>query len=85
MTGKNTTTCPRDHSTLRSEVRTVVIAGVPLGDFGVWVCPACHRVFDPPAPSRAIDRAAKAKGVWGTEAPEHLAAGPSAKGARAHA
>ena len=85
MTGKNTTTCPRDHSTFRSEGRPVVVAGVPLGDFEVWVYPACHRVFDPPATSRAIDRAAKAKGVWGAEAPEHLAVGPSAKDARAHA
>lgn len=60
------TTCPRDHSSLRSEMRPVVVAGVDLGRFEVWVCPTCQRVFDPPVTSLAIDSAAKAKGVFGS-------------------
>lgn len=67
-----TTTCPRDHSVLRVEKRPVVVAGVDLGRFEVWVCPSCQRVFDPLARSLAIDAAAKAKGVFGSET-AHLA------------
>jgi len=67
-----TTTCPHDHAVLRVEKRPVVVAGVDLGRFEVWVCPTCQRVFDPPATSLAIDEAAKAKGVFGSES-AHLA------------
>ena len=85
MTSKKTTTCPRDHVAFRVETRPVIVAGVDLGNFDVWVCPSCHRVFDPPAPSRAIDRAAKAKGVFGTEE-EALAHGSlPPRASRAHA
>ena len=79
------TTCPRDHSSLRSEMRPVVVAGVDLGRFEVWVCPTCQRVFDPPATSLAIDAAAKAKGIFGSELEETARPTLPAKPGRAHA
>ena len=82
---KTTTTCPRDHSTLRSEMRPVVVAGIDLGRFEVWVCPTCQRVFDPPATSLAIDAAARAKGVFGSELEEMARPTLPAKTGRAHA
>jgi len=81
----STTTCPRDHSVLRVEKRPVVVAGVDLGRFEVWVCPACQRVFDPPATSLAIDEAAKAKGVFGSESAHLTRSSVPPKPPRAHA
>lgn len=85
MSSSKVTTCPRDHVPFRVETRPVVVAGVDLGTFEVWVCPSCHRVFDPPATSRAIDRAAKAKGVFGAEAEVVAHATLPGKASRAHA
>ncbi len=82
---KRTTTCPRDHSVLRSELRPVVVAGVDLGRFEVWVCPECQRVLDPPETSLAVDAAAKAKGVFGSERDALARPSVPAKPDRAHA
>ncbi len=45
--------------------------GVDLGEFEVYVCGRCGDSSFTPAGSRAIDRAAKAKGVFGIEHEAH--------------
>jgi transposase-like protein len=82
---KKTPSCPRDHTSMRVETRPIVVAGVDLGRFEVWVCPVCHRVFDPPATSLAIDRAAKAKGIFGAELEEMARPSLPSRSTRAHA
>jgi hypothetical protein len=59
--------------------------GVDLGEFEVHVCGRCGESSFTPAGSRAIDRAAKAQGLFGARTEEVAPTAPHPRSPRAHA
>jgi len=59
--------------------------GTNLGQFEVHICGRCGESSFTPAGSRAIDRAAKAKGLFGAGAEESVQPALHPRSAKAHA
>ena len=58
--------CPECGEPVRIGHEPFILHGVLLGEFEVHICPRCGEYSFTPSGSRAIDRVAKAKGLWGT-------------------
>ncbi len=64
--------CPHCESPLGKEKKPYILHGIVLGRFEVLVCTVCRRVYHPETTAKAIEEAAKEKGMWGLEAEEEI-------------
>jgi hypothetical protein len=75
--------CPECGGPISLGKEAFTFHGTNLGEFEVHLCGPCGESSFTPKGSRAIDRAAKAKGLFGAAAEPTAPAGPHPKTARA--
>ena len=76
--------CPECGGPILRGKESFTFRGVNLGAFEVHICGRCGESSFTPAGSRAIDRAAKAKGLFGTDAEENAHSALHPRSTRAH-